>query len=143
MPRSLRKFGPVFVLSAALACGTSTPDIEQLNTAFDESARRFVEYRLPNSMARPPGFDLEGHLRQVEAQRRVVSRVFHSPAGVEFVVSRIREEPDELVTLAGLEILADSRLRSAIPTFEQFSNSPRSVVAEWARRYLAESATWP
>jgi len=126
-----------------MACGSPAPDLDRLNRAFDESVRLFAEYRLPNSMARPAGFDLESHLREVEAKRENVSSVFHSPSGVQFIQARIQAEPDELVVLAGLEILYESKSRSAVPTFERFSRASSPVVAEWASRYLEESTTWP
>ena len=143
MVPALRSVSAVLVLAAAAACVERVPDNQAFDTAFTETADLFVEYRLPNSMGRPPAFDLDRHLREVEARRREVSRIFHSPAGVQFVTARIQDEPDELVVLAGLEILSESRHRSAIPVFEHLSKSSSPVVAEWAQRYLVEAAAWP
>jgi len=57
---------------------------------------RCEEIALPNSMARPPGFDINAHLRVLERQRAdLVARV-RSADAVSFVRKRLEKEADGL-----------------------------------------------
>ena len=62
-----------------------------LNAAFQEAQPLCDEWLLPNSMARPPGFDLEGHRKAIEADLRRRAVPFGSPAGRAFLRARITQ----------------------------------------------------
>ena len=65
----------VFLAAVAASCERGS-ETEKFNAAFTETAQLFVEYSLPNSMAKLPGFDLGRHLREVEARRLEASESF-------------------------------------------------------------------
>jgi hypothetical protein len=68
-----------------------------LNAAFQEAQPFCDQWLLPNSMARLPGFDLQKHLRTIEAELRRRAVPFRSPAGRAYLGSRIKDPCEDLV----------------------------------------------
>jgi len=62
-----------------------------LNAAFQQAQPLCDEWLLPNSMARPPGFDPQGHRKAIEADLRRRAVLFGSPAGRAFLRARITQ----------------------------------------------------
>jgi hypothetical protein len=122
----------------APAVSQSTRQQQQLDATLAEALELCTEYFLPNSMARPPGFDINKHLAKVDTKRRRITRVFHNAAGVAFLEARISQDADDLRIVCMLQILAESRLDKAAVILQKDAGSTNEVVAENARRFLQE-----
>jgi hypothetical protein len=74
-------------------------DSEQRRT-FDAVFSRAVptceEFFLPNSMARPPGFDLKGHTKELEQRLAGFAHLFQSEAGRAYLDERAKRESDNV-----------------------------------------------
>jgi hypothetical protein len=68
-----------------------------LNAAFQEAQPLCDQWLLPNSMARPPGFDLQGHLNTIQAELRRRAVSFRSPSGRVYFRARIKDPCEDLV----------------------------------------------
>jgi hypothetical protein len=108
----------VAMLMAAGAWAVAVPGwgAESFDATFQETERLCEEYFLPNSMARPTGFDLEGRLRQLEAQLRERSAAFSAPGGVEYLRGKLGDATDDMSRACARQLLdylaatpADSR----------------------------------
>ena len=65
-----------------------------------------IEYKLPNSMARPEGFNLSVHLSEVQAQRIELADQFSGAAGISFLQSRVAQRGEALDVQCAKELLA-------------------------------------
>ena len=65
------------------------------------------ELFLPNSMARPPGFDLPARLEEVSRQIREHAAEFNTPAGVRYLRARLEREHDDIARACIRRLLDD------------------------------------
>src|SRR4051794_25656388 len=79
------------VQSVAAASGS-----DHFAAMYSRAIELCVEYKLPNSMARPSGFDMSEHLKEVQAQRRKIAVQFASPEGLSYIEGHITPGGDEL-----------------------------------------------
>jgi len=129
----------LLILSSCAQPALSPTSRHDFDNLLSQAVALFEEYRLTNSMAREPGYDLGTQLRASEVHRKFGTRVFHSPDGVRYLASRIDRERDELPTLVILDILSESQQSSAIPVLNRFVNHENPVVAEWARNCISRA----
>ena len=64
-----------------------------------------IEFKLPNSMSRPSGFDTSKRLEEVQVQRQALAVQFASPAGLSYIEGRITPGGDELENICAKELL--------------------------------------
>ena len=63
---------------------------------FDETQPTCEQFFLPNSMARPTGFDLERHLREVEGALQKRAELFRSAEGMKYLEAERSHESDNV-----------------------------------------------
>ena len=102
----------ILLLSGALT-GTARAADVAFDGAFHRAQRLCDEYFLPNSMARPAGFDREARLRRLESQLRERASVFRSPRGVEYLRSHLGKESDDISRACAQKLLAYAQARPA------------------------------
>ena len=107
--------------------------------AIDELMPLCREILMPNSQARPAGFNLAEHLREVERKRRTAGRSLWGNSGVAFLKRSLTSELDDVKKVCLLQVLRDSRNRRALPILRSYAADGGSgVVSENAKRYLRE-----
>jgi hypothetical protein len=96
------------VLAIALLCCSSSDSEADANVAaqgsaaastastIDKAVARCNEIAFPNSMARPPGFDINAHLAEVEEERRSLSAHLTGPDSAELLKARLAASPDDV-----------------------------------------------
>lgn len=87
------------------------------------------EIRLPNSQARPEGFDLKAHLQKLEKRRQEAAQAFSRPEGIEFLEQQLDKTDDEMRQICMLQVLLESD-----------SEEAQEIVDSWRIR-LPASAT--
>ena len=112
--------------SGSLAVAVPAEEAKTFDAIFQETQRLCDEYFLPNSMARPAGFDLDGDLRRLEAQLRDRATAFRAPRGVGYLRSRVGDATDDISRACARRLL---HYLSATP-----ANSPGADVAAAAHR---------
>ena len=135
-----RQFLFILLLLAGCKPTTATRSSPDLRAAFAESVELFAQYSLPNSMTRPPGFDVDGYLDQVHRHFESASAVLRTPEGISFLSGRLRQEQDSLTLICGLTILSESRLPPARQLIAPYTRSSDSTVAEHAADAMAQLA---
>src|SRR5262245_28239335 len=105
-------------LSLSLLAGLATtliscrPD-ESKDLAFQRVLPLCNELFLPNSMARPPGFDLSARLEDLSRQIREHAAEFNTPAGVRYLRVRLERERDDIARACVRRLLDDLRKGAA------------------------------
>jgi hypothetical protein len=84
-------------------------DEERYGSEYARALALCVEYKLPNSMARPPGFNLSKHLSDVQVDRSKLASEFASPSGISFVEQRIAQGGEELTVVCARELLSAAK----------------------------------
>lgn len=82
----------LFIPATCLAA----PTTKQFESKFQEALPLCEQLALPNSMARKPGFDLNSHLKNIEAELHGRSEFFRSDEGSRFLLNRIKAEQDSI-----------------------------------------------
>jgi hypothetical protein len=72
-------------LAACSSGPTALTDPTALQDAFEQTVPLCEQFFLPNSMARPAGFDINKHQRQIEKQIEDRSALFWSHEGSTFL----------------------------------------------------------
>lgn len=99
------------VLIAVAACSSVRAE-GSYPSLYSQAINLCVEYYLPNSMARPPGFDLSAHLDGVQAERKKISAQFANPPGRQYIQQQLSQEHDELNIKCAQELLRDAQVRT-------------------------------
>lgn len=123
-------------LAGALSVG-SAAEVD-VKATLTKALKLCTELTLPNSMARPPGFDINAHLRQVEAEYQVVSAQLATPAGISAIENFLVDNPDELDTICAVETAGRTKREEAKPILDRFRASRIPGLSEIADRYLAK-----
>ena len=88
------------VLTLALAaCSSATTALTRpadLQAAFQQTVPLCEGFFLPNSMARPPGFDINKHKRELEKQIEDRSALFWSHEGSTFLTNESAKAEDTI-----------------------------------------------
>lgn len=132
------------VLDVALLLLLSTFEAEaigarqarKLEARLAEAVEVFVQYSLPNSMARPSGFDIDAHRDKLNERFQRLTRKFHRPEAAAFLSKRVDSEQDEMAILAILRILYESREPVAEAVLTKYALHSNEVVARSASEYL-------
>jgi len=138
----IRSLGMILLALSFSGCSSKDrqpdPDRRELRfeKALSEAVPLFTEYVLPNSMARLPGFDINAHLRDVDARRRALTGVFHSPEGVRFLTNRLGSEKDEEAAVCMLKILSESGIPEARGVVKAYAGHENEVIRSNARAFL-------
>ena len=145
LARFVRLTAPTMILLFVMplsGCHSAAPRSRhrEFGAAFDEGVAAYTQYVLPNSMARPEGFDLDAYQRRMLQTFENASAVLNSPEGVTFLDHRLGNEADDLVVICGIDILKRSGQPSAREVIRRYSTSPNSIVAEHASAALAKLA---
>jgi len=77
-------------------------DFQQI---FDRYLELCIEYSLPNSMARPPGFDINAHLEQIKQEKDNVAGQLSTEKGLEYVRYRLESITDDLERSCATELI--------------------------------------
>ncbi|WP_421220230.1 hypothetical protein [Aeromonas jandaei] len=86
----------LLVLPLLLTGCAHQPDAEKYQSKVDTLIRLCTEETLPNSQARPEGFDLEQHLADLRAERLQLTRQLATPAGHAALTARLKISADDL-----------------------------------------------
>jgi hypothetical protein len=97
-----------------------------------------TKLKLPNSMAREPGFDLEAYQKALESRYRQDAQDLASAAGVEAIRNFLATHRDDLDVLCAVELAGMTRRSEAKTILEHYTDSEIPGVSEIARKYLAE-----
>lgn len=84
------------------------------NALFHKVLPLCEEYFLPNSMARPNGFDLQQHLKELEVELYEHSFAFQSKAGVELLNGIAQRDPDDISRACAAKIRSEIRQSTAV-----------------------------
>ena len=101
-----------------------------LEKTLAEAVELFNEHSLPNTMTRPPGFDIDGYLRDIDERRMQITKVFYTPEGAAYLIRHLEGESDEMTVLAILRVLFESGEPAALPVFQKYAHHSSSVVSE-------------
>jgi hypothetical protein len=97
-----------------------------------------AELKLPNSMAREPGFDLQARLKDLDSRYHRAAKGLASADGVEAIRKFLATNPDDLDTSCAVELAGMTRRSEAKAILKRYANSSVPGVSEIARQYLAE-----
>jgi len=113
---ALRQF-PLLLLSFAFAASSaSASDTASFETQYRRAHELCLQILLPNSMARPEGFDLSAELARLEAERDALALGFASPAGVKFLVAKSKQDTSREAQLCVVELLATLASHNLAPS---------------------------
>lgn len=96
------------------------------------------EIQMPNSQARPAGFNLNAHLREVERKRRAAGMPLWSNSGVLFMGNALAAEKDDARAVCLLQVLGDGGNPRAVAVLKTYASSPNATISEKAKQYLRE-----
>ena len=102
-----------------------------------EAVNLCVKIKLPNTMARPEGFDVGAHLAALRADYRTRIRALSTPEGIRQVEAFLAGAPDDAATLCALEIAGETGRPEGIPLLRRYEGSSLSGVSDLVRKYLA------
>ena len=125
------------VLGMLLSARESLAAESPLATHLAKAITDCPEVALPNSMVRPPGFDLESHLKSVEARLEQSAGELASTAGIETIQNFLATGPDDVDVFCAVKVAGMTRRPEAKPILERYSDSTVPGVADVAREYLA------
>jgi len=103
---------PLVAVLIVLLCGAPGSSLAQgvqtgeLDAEFQGVQRLCEEFFLPNSMARPPGFDLQGHMHEIEVRLRDRAARFRSPEGIAYLRSHRERDSDDISRACAGKLLA-------------------------------------
>jgi hypothetical protein len=101
------------VLGASSASASDTASFEAL---YRRAHQVCLQILLPNSMARPESFDLSAELDRLKAERDALALGFASPAGVEFLVAKSKQDTSREAQLCIVELLATLASHNLAPS---------------------------
>jgi hypothetical protein len=102
-----------------------------LSQAFDLCSRYF----LPNTQARSGEVDINQELAKVNEERKRITQVFHSPAGIAYLDQRLAGESDDIYTICMLLVLSESQSSAALPIIKRYTVI-EGTVGERARYFM-------
>lgn len=82
--------------SMSLSSADSLVSLASLDAHFDEALPLCTEFFLPNSMAKEPGFDLEGHRAEIERKLTLIAIDFRSSAARLHLAEKIEGSKDDI-----------------------------------------------
>ncbi len=94
---------------------------------FEDTQRLCEEFFLPNSMARQPGFDLQRHMQELNAQLRGRAELFRSPAGMAYLRTQQDAGSGDIRKACATKLLEYAAARPANTTSQP---TPREGAAE-------------
>ncbi len=109
-------------ITAAVACSSASENqdaVRDFDAVYREAFELCEEIALPNSMARPEGFDITAHVTQLAVTESEIIRVFYSQEGVEYLESLKGRQTDELEIYCTEKFLSRAR--------EEFSQSKEAI----------------
>ncbi len=102
-----RRIGVVLaLLILGSGCSVSRQVAKQRST-YQKLLKACEELLLPNSMARPTGFDISAHLEAREQERKKLAMSFANESGTQFLQHQLSEASDELERLCIAKALFD------------------------------------
>ena len=103
------RFLALSLLAVLAGAITACPPDQSHDLAFEQVLPLCNEFFHPNSIARPPDFDLSGHQDDLSRQIREHAAQFSTPAGVRYLRGRLDREPDDLARAYLRRLLEDLR----------------------------------
>ena len=94
---------------------------------FQATQRLCDAFFLPNSMARPTGFDLQGHMHEIEAQLRNRAARFRSAEGIAYLRSHRESDSDDISHACAEKLLEFATATPANPRVEPTSDSSNAA----------------
>lgn len=114
MRKSRFKCSPLWFIAIFSASAVAENGSDEYNAKFADLLDVCIEIFLPNSMARPAGFDIEGHIGRLEKLRDMKAMEFSSEKGIDFLLEIISDAEEREVyycAAQGLAAIAKSEER--------------------------------
>ena len=116
------------LLVIALVTVAEAEDGNRFGVEFEETQRLCDEFFLPNSMARPPGFDLHQHMQELDSRLRGRADLFSSPAGMAYLRTQQGTGSDDVRRACAAKLAEYAAATPAANTASQ--PTPRAGAAE-------------
>ncbi len=122
----------------AQAAGTPRTEEQARRNEISEAVRQCVEIHLPNSMARPPGFDLNGHLEELAKQFAAAAVALADHGGFRRIELYIheRKKDEDLEVFCALDLLAANPSREATRLLKTLTKHENELVRSEAEKLL-------
>lgn len=90
------KFASLLGILFLWCIGCATGSAADLQQAFDETMPLCEQFFLPNSMARPAGFNIDTHVAELDKQIDERSYLFRSHEGTAFLIAKQSKTADSM-----------------------------------------------
>jgi hypothetical protein len=127
----------ILVFGAWLSLGAAEATKPGLAKDVAHAVELCVQIKLPNSMARPEGFDINAHVGALQHEYRGKIRELSTADGVRRIDAFLSGEHDDLSVLCALEIAGETGRPEAAPILKRYERSAIYGVPELVKEYLA------